>query len=197
MGEGRAERPPLSPRPPRGEGRGSMISSAVARSRPARASSSWEGAAADIYAGRRRRPGRRGSLDPRRPGLLRLCSAALHVLHRGGYVYEQGLGRRLLLEGPVDAVTWRSGRISARSLSPGGSNWGEHAGHDGSGRRGHGRGMPSHLGQELAPGGAHGVPADLLDQGDGLGQVATAPAPHEVAGDEHRRHAGRRARPGA
>src|SRR6185312_394826 len=44
-----------------------------------------------------------------------------------------------------------------------------------------------HLGEELTPGGAHGVPDHLLDQGDGLGQVGDAPGPHEVArGDAHR-----------
>jgi hypothetical protein len=47
-----------------------------------------------------------------------------------------------------------------------------------------GGGHALHLGEELATGGAHGVPDDLLDQGDGLGQVGDAPGPDEVAGGD-------------
>src|SRR5580692_8830906 len=51
-------------------------------------------------------------------------------------------------------------------------------------RRGAAGGHTLHLGEELAPGGAHGVPDDLFDEGDGLGQVRDAPGPDEVAGGD-------------
>src|SRR5580700_3655573 len=74
---------------------------------------------------------------------------------------------------PWVPVTRRS-RISMRSVT-----W-AWAGSRGGAAGGH----ALHLGEELAPGGAHGVADDLLDQGDGLGQVGDAPGPDEVAGGD-------------